>query len=338
MSISALLPGRGFSVQLILFSFVCCLLNTSICYAYDILLGTGSTDTFSYFAGKRICHSINSLSSDVSCRPVPMQNYAASLTNLQGGALDVALVNAKMIYDASTSENMFEFLDIDYDNLRLLLPLYKEPIVLVVRQDSGITSLEDLVGKRVNGGPVFTMQNIVFHEVMNLKGWDEDDFISYQTLSPMHAEDAIAFNGGIIQAMVHYGMHPDKKLIQVLHGGPGKLVGMYDSSIEDLIESRTGFTSFVLSSKSYPQQNDTIRTIALENLLITSVDTDPETVTLILEAIIKAKKQLSLCPLRLASECERAVCYCLNINELTSQSVTFVEPAEAVSKAHCHPS
>lgn len=292
MSISALLPGRGFSVRLILYSFVCCLLNTSICYAYDILLGTGNTDTFSYFAGKRICHSINSFSTDVSCRPVPMENYAASLTNLQGGALDVALMNAKMIYDASTSKNMFEFLDIDYDNLRLVLPLYKEPIVLAVRQDSGITSLEDLVGKRVNGGPAFTMENIVFHEVMNIKGWDEDDFNSYQTLSPLHAEDSIAFNAGTIQAMVHYGMHPDQKLTQELNGGPGKLVGIYDSSIERLIESHTGFTSFVLSSGSYPQQNENIPTIALENLLITSVDTDPETVTLILEAIIKAKKQL----------------------------------------------
>ncbi len=292
MSISALLPGRALAARLILLACVCCLINTSICYAYDILLGTGSTDSFSYFAGKRICHSITSFSADVSCRPVPMKNYAASLTNLQGGALDAALVNAKMIHDASTSENMFRFLDIGYDNLRLLMPMYKEPIILAVRQDSGIVALDDLVGKRVNSGPVFTMQNIVFHEIMNIKGWDENDFNSYQTLSSVHAEDAMAFNAGSIQAMVHCGIHPDEKLTQKLNSGPGKLIGIYDSSIERLIGSHTGFSSFVLSSGNYPQQNENIQTLALENLLITSVDTDPETVTLILKAIIKAEKQL----------------------------------------------
>jgi uncharacterized protein len=292
MSISALLSGRANAALLILYSCFYCLLNTSVCCAYDILLGTGSTDSFSYFAGKRICHSINSFSSDVSCRPVPMQNYAASLTNLQGGALDAALVNSKMIYDALTSKNMFQYLDIDYDNLRLLMPLYKEPVVLAVRQGSGIASLDDLVGKRVNGGPAFTMENSVFQEVMSIKGWDEDDFNSYQMLSPMHAEDALAFNAGNIQVKIHYGMHPDKKLAQELEGGPGKLIGIYDSSIERLIESHTGFTSFVLNAGSYPQQKENISTLALENLLITSIDTDGETITLILEAIIKAKKQL----------------------------------------------
>jgi len=292
MSISTFLPGRAYAARLIFYSFVCCLLSTSVCFAYDILLGTGDTDTFSYFAGKRICHSVNSLSSEVSCRPVPMKNYAASLTNLEGGALDAALVNAKLIHDASASKNMFQFLDIGYDNLRLLMPLYNEPIVLAVRQDSGIATLDDLLGKRVNGGPAFTMQNAVFHEVMNIKGWDEGDFNRYQTLSPRHAEEAIAFNAGNIQAMVHYGMHPDPKLAQELTGGPGKLVGIYDSSIERLIDSRTGFTLSVLSSGIYPQQSEDIPTLALENLLITSVDTDEETITLILEAIIKAKKQL----------------------------------------------
>lgn len=291
MSISALLPGR-LSATLLFCLFVFCIANSSVCYSYDLLLGTGDVDSFSYFAGKRICHSINSYSSEFSCRPVPMQNYAASLTNIEGGALDIALVNEKMIHDASASKNMFQYLDIKYNHLRLLMPVYKEPILLAVRQDANISTLDDLVGKRLNVGPVFTMQNMVFHEIMNVKGWEEDDFNSYQTLSPVHAQDAIAFNDGNIQVMVHYGMHPDSKLKQEIGGGTGKLIGIYDPSIKRLIKSETGFTSFVLPAGTYPQQNENITTIALENLLITSVDTDSETITLVLEAIFKAEKQL----------------------------------------------
>ena len=176
--------------------------------------------------------------------------------------------------------------------LLLLLPLYKEPAVLAVRRDAAISSLDDLAGKRVNGGPVFTMQNIAFQEIMKIKGWDEDIFNVYQTLSPQHAQDSIAFNAGDIQAMVHFGMHPDQKLKQELSRGQGKLIGLYDSSVEQLIQSHSGFTSYVLDAGIYPEQNQKITTVAMETLLITSSDADKDTLLVVLEAILKGKEQL----------------------------------------------
>ncbi|MDJ0623637.1 MAG: TAXI family TRAP transporter solute-binding subunit [Desulfocapsaceae bacterium] len=265
-------------------------------FAYDLLLGTGKTGTFSYFAGKRICHSINSAHSEVTCRPIPMQNYAASLTNLEGGALDLALVNGKMISDAANNRGLFRYLDIDYSSLRLLMPLYREPVSLIVRQDARITKLDDLPGKRINGGPVFTMPNIIFNEIMKVKGWNVNDFGLYQTLSPLHAQDSIAFNSGDIQVMIHVGMHPDKELQQELINRKGILIGVYDEAVESLIKADSGFVRDTIDTSLYSKASDesqrNLPTLALETLLITSVDTDTETVDIVLGAIFSGKYRL----------------------------------------------
>ena len=55
-----------------------------------------------------------------------------------------------MLHDAMNKSGNFEFLDISYDNLRTLAPLYDDPITLVVRSDAKIASLAALKGKRIN--------------------------------------------------------------------------------------------------------------------------------------------------------------------------------------------
>lgn len=265
-------------------------------FAYDLLLGTGKTGTFSYFVGKRVCHSVNSYNTELTCRPVPMQNYAASLTNLEGGALDLALVNSKMISDAINNRGLFRYLDINYSNLRLLMPLYREPVSLIVRQDAGITKLDDLPGKRVNGGPVFTMPNIIFNEIMKIKGWKENDFSLYQTVSPLHAQDSIAFVAGDIQAMIHVGMHPDDELQQELANSRANLIGVYDQVMENQINADSGFVRGFIDTSFYPNLPDEtpkmIPTLALETLLISSADTDRKTVEVVLGAIFSGKYRL----------------------------------------------
>ena len=70
-------------------------------------------------------------------------------------------MNSKMINDAFHDEGLFKYVSLDYDQIRLLLPLYRTPISLLVRRDAHIDTLRDLVGKRVNAGRVFSLQEIV---------------------------------------------------------------------------------------------------------------------------------------------------------------------------------
>ena len=117
--------------------------------ALDVLIGTGETGTFSHFTGRTICRMINRHSKDISCTTIPGSDDMHNLTNLQGGSLDIGLIDSRMLHDAINKTGYFEFLDINYDNLRVIVPLYDVPVTLIVRSDTGINSLEELKGKRI---------------------------------------------------------------------------------------------------------------------------------------------------------------------------------------------
>ena len=80
--------------------------------ALDILLGTGETGSFSYFTGRTICGTLNRHADGINCKVVAGPDDMSNLTNLRGGALDIGLVDSRMLYDAVNKAGNFEFLDI----------------------------------------------------------------------------------------------------------------------------------------------------------------------------------------------------------------------------------
>ncbi len=272
----------------------CIFFNAYPGFSYDVLIGTEKIGSFSHFAGKRLCHTLNIHGDGVTCRTIPTQDYAVSLTNLQNGAIDLALVNSKMIHDAFNKLGLFKYMDIQYDDMRLLLPFYREPISFLVRRDADIQSLEDLNGKRINGGAPQSIQSMVFEEIMKSKGWGEETFSLFQNLSPVNGQDFIAFNNGNVQAMIHVGMHPDKKLQKELGYSSSIIVGVSDPAITELAESKSGFASGIIGAGTYPGVSSDLQTLAMETLLITSADTDSETVAMILSTLFDARKNLQL--------------------------------------------
>lgn len=278
----------------VLFLFILALvaLSPSPGDAYELFIGTGEAGTFSHFAGKAVCRSIHKFDPEISCVTIPAENYADNLTNVLGGSLDMALVNSKTIYDAFHEAGRFQYISLDYAQLRLLAPLYRTPISLLVRQNANIKFLDDLAGKKVNSGAPFSLQSMVFKEIMQTEGWQKNSFSLLQELSAANAQDILALRSGTVQAMLHIGMHPDTKLERALADGSMSLIGLTGEAVRKLIDSNSGFYSQSIPSDTYPGHSSVIDTLSLETLLITSADADEETVTLILDAIISAKEQL----------------------------------------------
>lgn len=268
-----------------------CLICTTV-QSYELLLATDEATTFSSFAGKRLCLSISRNIADVSCKAVVMENSVDVLTNIQGGSYDFALVNAKMIYDAFHKIDLFQYTDIQYDDLRLLLPLYREPVSLLVRENASIGSFRELAGKRVNGGAPLTIQNFIFEEAMKAMGWTRESFSLYQNLSAAYSQDYLAFNSGSVQAMVHIGMHPDWKLRKQITESRSRLLPIDDPAIVKLADSKSGFCFCVIEGGTYPGYKEDMRTLAVETFLITSAEMDDETVAEVLESIYASKDVL----------------------------------------------
>jgi len=263
--------NRFFKRAPIISAFLIVVLLPFSANAFDILLGTGETGTFSHFTGRTICRMINRHADDINCKTIPGSGDVHNLTNLQEGSLDIGLIDSRMLYDAMNKTGYFEFLDISYDNLRALAPLYEVPVTLVVRGDAKITSLDALKGKRMNAGA---------------------DFSLFGELPASHSQDTMAFCHGTIQAMVHIGVHPGPSLQQLFRLCKADLVNMNDKDIEKLVNDHPAFININIAADTYPSQPKGVATFGTTVSLIASSDLDEQTVYKIVDAIYNNRKQL----------------------------------------------
>ena len=260
--------------------------------AFDILLGTGEAGTFSHFTGRTICRIINKHAEDMNCKTVPATDDVHNLTNLQGGSLDIGLIDSRMLHDAMNKTGYFEFLDISYDNLRALFQLYDVPITLVVRSDAKITSLEALKGKRINAGAPRSLQHLAVDTIMKAKNWSKGDFRLVEKLTASQSQDSMAFCHGTVQAMVHIGVHPDSSLQQLFRLCKAGLVSMYDNDIEKLVNDHPAFWKITIAADTYPSQPKGVTTFGTRAMLVVSEDIDEQTVYKIMDAIYGSRKRL----------------------------------------------
>ena len=282
---------RPFKHAVLIYAIIFALLPISA-NALEILIGTGPDGSFSHFTGRTICRIISKSADDISCKAVPGPDGIHNLTNLQGGSLDASLVDSRMLTDAINNTGYFKFLDIRYDNLRELIPLYDQPVTIVARRDSEISSLENLKGKRINAGAPRSEEHLVADTVLSAKNWTQDDFSLFGEISASLSQDKMAFCHGEVEAMFHIGVHPDPSIKQLLERCKAVLVGVGDNDIMKMIEGQTAFSMIDISAGIYPSLEKPITTFGSTVFLVASDSLDDQTAITIMEALDNNQQNL----------------------------------------------
>ncbi len=260
--------------------------------ADDVLLGTGAAGDFSYFAGRAICRILNQSPGELNCRLIPASDDLHNLTNLNGGSLDLALLDSRLLNDAMTRNGQFMFLDIRYDNLGALLPLYELPILLVARGDAGIAGLSDLKGKRINIGIARTKVRDAVDFIMTAKGWTKRDFTLIQELPASQSQDKMAFCHSAVDAMVHIGVHPDSAFQQLIDLCAAVPVDMDDADISRAINGNPAVSTISIPPATYPGLEKPVASFGTAILLVASGSLDDETAMAIMAALEKHQGSL----------------------------------------------
>ena len=285
-------PVKWFRQMISTFTWLLVVLVPLSSSAFDIRIGTGETDSFSHFTGRTICRIINKQVKDLHCTVVPSASQVYNLTNLQGGSLDICLVDSRILHDAVARKGNFEFFDISYDNLRGMTTMYDIPISIVVRSNTGVTNLGDLLGKRINAGAPRSPQHFVIDTIMGIKGWKKEDFSLMEELPASLSQDTMAFCHGSIQVMVHIGVHPDPALQQLFKRCQARLVNLGPADIDPLLDSHPAFIRAEIPANTYPAFPERVTTFGTRMKLVTSDSLDEETVYNILDALYRDRKYL----------------------------------------------
>lgn len=286
-------PDRFFKSAFIITAFMVLCLSSGTAEALDILVGTEGSGTFSHFTGRNISRLVNKYTKDLNCKTLPGSDSVHNLTNLKSGSLDLVLVDSRMLSDAVNKRGYFKFLDIRYDNLRVLLPLYSIPISLVARKDADIKSLEGLKGKRFNAGLPLSPERLAVEMILTAKKWGRNDFSLFAELPASQAQDTMAFCHGNVQAMIHLGVHPDPAIEQLLKLCNAGLVGIKDKDTGQVAVENAAYIDIDINSDIYKSLASGYTTLGMQMLLVTTEELDADTVYQIMQALASGQKYLN---------------------------------------------
>lgn len=181
---------------------------------------------------------------------------------------ELAFVLADTVSDAYSGKGKFAQTGA-LDNLRAVTALYSNYMQLVTTKKSGITTLEDLKGKRVVVGAAGSGTEISALSILKTVGITYDD-IKEEFLSFAEGIDGLK-NGTVDAAFISSGI-PNAGVMELAMTNEVVLVTIPTSVVEKLAVEYPAFTTEVVPAGTYNGVDQDIETAVVKNILITHAD------------------------------------------------------------------
>ncbi len=146
----------------------------------ELQLGTGSTGGTYYPLGQEIANTLNA-NVDIEGFDVSAVSSDASVDNLaQIFRGEMQLGMAVHITALEALEGAGDFSGQVIDNFGFMGHIYPEVMQIVTTADTGITSIEELEGKRVNLGPPGSATNSAARLILEAHGLEDGDYEAFE--------------------------------------------------------------------------------------------------------------------------------------------------------------
>lgn len=236
----------------------------------ELSLLTGGTGGTYFPLGGEIATSIQE---NTDIESANAQSSGASVENmqtLQSGDADVAFTQTDIAAYATKGELMFE--DGKVDNVQAIGTLYPETIQVVTLKESGISSIEDLKGKKVSVGAPGSGTYANAEQVLEVHGITMDD-IDAQHLAFDESTEGIQ-DGNIDAAFITSGT-PTGAVEGLSAVKPVNVLPIEQDMIDKLIEKYPYYAKDTIKSGTYGLEEDTT-TVAVLAMLVARSDLDEE--------------------------------------------------------------
>ena len=192
----------------------------------------------------------------------PTAGVISNLDALQSGEADVAFAFADVTYLAFTGE--LKDAHERFDRLRGIAVLQLNPVHLVTRANSGINSIENLRGKRVGIGSPASGTAFTANLLLSAFGLGPGA-VQLENLVPSEANRRL-LNGGL-DAFFSIGSAPNERIKQAMTDG-AVLVPLSGKTIDDFRHLHPFLRRTVIASGTYPNQQNAIQSMGVDNLLL----------------------------------------------------------------------
>lgn len=250
-------------------------------------IATGSTGGSYYPLGATMAKIWND---NIEGIKASAQSTGGTVNNIQlmgSGEADVAFMDG-LYYYAYLGKGKYEGNPQKY--IRAMVPLYPEPIQLMVAKGSGIKSLADFKGKRVSIGAVASGTEVTARQLLKAAGIDPDKDIKAENLGV--GDTAKAFGDNRIDAAVMVGSLGMAGVVEVTTLGLVEFIDVPDNIRDKVIKETPYWVPFTIPANTYKGQEKDVKTYASWNILAVHKDLDPDLVYQMTKQLYAHKEDL----------------------------------------------
>lgn len=249
-----------------------------------IAIGTGGVTGVYYPTGGAICRLVNRGRSEhgIRCGVESTGGSVFNINAIRGGELEFGVAQSDWQFHAFNGTSRFEEQG-PFPELRAVFSVHPEPFTVVARADAGISSFEDLKGKRVNLGNPGSGQRATMDVVLEALGWTADDFALAAELQAAEQSQALCDNN--IDAMIYTVGHPSGSIQEATTACDSVLVNVTGDAIESLVADRPYYRTAVIPGGMYRGNDQDTTTFGVGATFVTSANVPEEVVYEVVKAV-----------------------------------------------------
>jgi len=251
-----------------------------------ITIGTGGVTGVYYPTGGAICRLVNKGRRDhgIRCSVESTGGSVYNINTIREGELEFGVAQSDTQYNAYNGAS--DFADGGaFEDLRSVFSLHPEPFTVVARADAGITTFEDLKGKRVNVGNPGSGNRATMEVLMEEMGWTMSDFALASELKA--AEQSAALCDNQVDAMVYTVGHPSGSIQEATTACDSVLVTVDNEATAKLVEENAFYRKATIPGGMYRGSDEDVNTFGVGATLVTSASVSEDSVYALVSAVFE---------------------------------------------------
>lgn len=251
-----------------------------------ITIGTGGVTGVYYPTGGAICRLVNKDRKEhgVRCSVESTGGSVYNTRTIREGELDFGVVQSDVQSAAIDGVRAFEN-DDPYGDLRAVFSVHPEPMHVMVRADSGINSVMDMKGKRVNIGNPGSGTRVLANVLMDAAGVSPDDFSLAAELKS--SEQSAALCDGKLDAAIWAAGLPNGSSMEATSTCAIKLLDLTTSGTDTVLANNAAYAAATIPGGMYPGNPDDVASWGPKATFVTDAGASDEVVYVLVKAIFE---------------------------------------------------
>ena len=248
-----------------------------------ISIGTGGVTGVYYPTGGAICRLVNKMRKEtgIRCSAESTGGSIYNINTLRAGELEFGVAQSDWQYHAYRGTSKFEESGA-FEGLRAVFSVHPEPVTIIARDDSGISNITDLKGKRVNIGNIGSGTRGTWEVIEEAMGWERSDLMLASELKSAETGQAVCDNK--IDSYFWLVGHPSALTQESLATCATHLVHAVAPEIDKLVAERPYYRVATVPAGMYNNQED-IKTFGVGATFVSSADVPDEVVYTVVKAV-----------------------------------------------------